>query len=109
MVAHDDFSHGADFAARISATGFSWAAVGENIATGYDTAKAVVTGWMASSGHCENILSPRFAFVGTGIVPRGIRSLGTRGATWTQDFGLPAGWRPPSRSFGPADGCPYRG
>ena len=109
MVVSGDFSHGANFGARITAAGFNWSAAGENIATGYPTAKAVVGGWMASLGHCQNILSPRFAFVGTGIVPRGIRSLGTGGATWTQDFGLPLGWRQPSRDFGPAGGCPYRG
>ena len=35
MVAFRDFTHGADFAARISAVGFHWSSVGENIATGF--------------------------------------------------------------------------
>jgi uncharacterized protein YkwD len=108
MVANDDFSHGADFGARIRMFGFDWSTAGENIATGYPTATAVVTGWMASLGHCQNILSPRFAFVGTGIAPQGISSVGTGGATWTQDFGLPIGWRVPSHKSAPADGCPYK-
>lgn len=107
MVADNDFSHGADFGARIRMFGFDWSAAGENIATGYPTAAAVLTGWMASLGHCQNILSPRFAFVGTGIAPQGISSVGTGSATWTQDFGLPIGWHAPSRKLGPAHGCPY--
>jgi uncharacterized protein YkwD len=108
MVANDDFSHGTDFGARIRTFGFDWSAAGENIATGYPTASAVVTGWMASLGHCQNILSPKFAFVGTGIVPQGISSIGTGSATWTQDFGLPIGSSAPSHKSGPANGCPYK-
>jgi hypothetical protein len=64
---------------------------------------------MASAGHCENILDPRFSRVGTGIVDRGVPRYGNGGATWTQDFALPRGSRYPSGDFGPADGCPYRG
>ena len=108
MVADNDFSHGADFGARIRMFGFDWSAAGENIATGYPTAAAVLTGWMANLGHCQNILSARFAFIGTGIAPQGISSVGTGSVTWTQDFGLPIGWRAPSRKLGPAHGCPYR-
>lgn len=107
MVTRDKFTHGTDFAARISAVGFDWASAGENIATGYPTPDTVVAAWMASLGHCRNILSPQFTFVGTGIVLHGIQPLHSGLATWTQDFGLPIGWRAPSRNFGPANGCPY--
>ena len=108
MVADNDFSHGSNFGARIRGFGFVWSAAGENIATGYATPDAVVNAWMASPGHCRNILSPRFAFIGTGVSPRGIRSVGSSGATWTQDFGLPIGRSAPSGDFGPANGCPYK-
>src|SRR6202042_2131961 len=37
MARHGAFSHGADFASRISAVGFSWSMAGENIATGFMT------------------------------------------------------------------------
>jgi len=107
MVADNDFTHGADFGARISAAGFDWSTAGENIATGFTTPVSVVDGWMASTGHCQNILSPQFAFVGTGVALAGIRSVGTGSATWTQDFALPARWRAPSRNSGPANHCPY--
>ena len=32
----------------------------------------------------------------------------SRGGTWTEDFGLGAGERPPSDDWAPAEGCPYR-
>ena len=67
MVSHRDFTHGADFASRISAVGFDWSNVGENIAAGFQTPAAVVRAWMASTGHCQNILSPIFRMVGTGV------------------------------------------
>jgi uncharacterized protein YkwD len=107
MVRSDIFSHGVNFAARISAVGFHWSMVGENIASGFATPAAVVRAWMASAGHCENILSPSFAAVGTGVSGRSIPGSGGAGA-WTQDFGLPMGQHPPSGNGGPARGCPYR-
>jgi uncharacterized protein YkwD len=106
MVRSGSFSHGADFAARISAVGFSWSTAGENIATGFSTPAAVVGAWMASTGHCQNILSPSFADVGTGVSSQGMAGAGSAG-TWTQDFALPMGQRAPSHRSGPASSCPY--
>ncbi len=105
MVASGDFSHGADFAARITAVGFSWSAAGENIATGFVTPRQVVRAWMDSTGHCRNILNPSYADVGTGVSARPLR--GFPPATWTQDFALPMGRSAPSGDWGPANGCPY--
>lgn len=107
MVTHRDFSHGADFAARISAVGFDWSNVGENIATGYRTATAVVRAWMASKGHCQNILNPVYRYVGTGVADNSISGYSTLAGTWTQDFGLLMGQHPASAKWGPAEGCPY--
>jgi uncharacterized protein YkwD len=107
MVATRTFSHGANFGARISAAGFRWSAAGENIATGFMTPRQVVNGWMASTGHCENILSPTYRDVGTGVNRHAIGGYSTGPATWTQDFALPMGRSAPSRRFGPMDSCPY--
>jgi uncharacterized protein YkwD len=107
MVRSDSFSHGANFAARITAVGFVWSMAGENIATGFSTPAQVVRGWMASTGHCQNILSPSFADVGTGVSNRRIPGFSSGGGTWTQDFGLPMGHHSPSSNTGPAGGCPY--
>lgn len=106
MVSHRNFTHGADFASRISAVGFNWSNVGENIAAGFETPAAVVRGWMASTGHCQNILSPVYRVVGTGI-SRGAPQSSAHG-TWTQDFGLWMGQHPASGNYGPAEGCPYK-
>jgi uncharacterized protein YkwD len=107
MVSHRDFTHGADFAARITAVGFHWSNAGENIATGFGTASAVVKGWMASTGHCQNILNPDYRYVGTGVSDHSILGFSSGGGTWTQDFGLIMGQHPASGNWGPAEGCPY--
>jgi uncharacterized protein YkwD len=57
---------------------------GENIAAGYSTPAAVMTGWMNSSGHRANILNCSSKAIGVGI---GRRSGSTYGIYWTQDFG----------------------
>jgi uncharacterized protein YkwD len=107
MVTHRDFSHGADFAARISAVGFNWSNVGENIATGYTTPSSVVKAWMASTGHCQNIFNPTYRDVGTGVSGNSIAGYSTLAGTWTQDFGLLMGQHAASGKWGPAEGCPY--
>jgi uncharacterized protein YkwD len=106
MVSSGQFTHGADFSIRITAAGFDWSAAGENIATGYRTPRQVVRAWMASTDHCQNVLNPSYANVGTGV---STHTLGRYGpSTWTQDFGLRMGHQAPSGNHGPAHGCPYR-
>ena len=107
MVASDQFTHGANFASRISAVGYDWRSAGENIATGFATPRAVVRAWMASTGHCQNILNPTYRNVGTGVSSRPVRGYATGAGTWTQDFALGMYSSPPSGNFSPANGCPY--
>jgi uncharacterized protein YkwD len=110
MVWRDVFDHvalGSDPGARISAAGFSWSSIGENIATGYPTPRDVVAAWMSSTGHCQNILSPSFRYVGQGVSTRAVRGISSGPATWTTDFGLPSGASAPSSNTGPANRCPY--
>ncbi len=106
MVDDGEFTHGSNFAGRISAVGYDWSTAGENIATGFATPAGVVNAWMGDVGHCRNILTPTFAAVGTGVSRLGVRGY-TNFGTWTQDFGLWMGDSPPSSNWGPADGCPY--
>lgn len=106
MVSTDQFTHGTNFAGRISAAGYVWRSAGENIATGYSTPRTVVRAWMASPGHCRNILNPTYRNVGTGISPRPVRGWATGMGTWTQDFALGMRQSAPSGNFGPMDGCP---
>jgi uncharacterized protein YkwD len=105
MVAADDFGHGSGPAARVSATGFRWSAVGENLASGFATPRRVVAAWMGNAGHCQIILNPLYTEVGTGVNRRPVRGYASGPATWAQDFALPAGRRAPSHNWGPAERC----
>ena len=107
MVHTHRFTHGANFASRISAVGYAWRAAGENIATGFSTPRAVVTAWMHSPDHCRNILDPHFRDVGTGESPAAVGSWASQPSTFTQDFGLLMSQNAPSRNSGPQNGCPY--
>lgn len=74
MGVRDFFAHtnpdGLDPTARAAAQGYPLGA-GENIAYGYADARAVVLGWMASAGHCRNLLgSAADLGVGTAAVGR---------------------------------------
>ncbi|WP_368861486.1 CAP domain-containing protein [Streptomyces griseorubiginosus] len=68
-------------AERISATGYRWSRVGENIAQGQQTPQAVMDTWMNSDGHRANILDCSFKDIGVGV------HTGSGGPWWTQDFG----------------------
>ena len=107
MVASGDFTHGSNFAGRISAVGYDWQMAGENIATGFATPQSVVAAWMASPDHCRNILDPSFRDIGTGVSPAAVGSWASQPSTWTNDFGLLMSQNPPSGNTGPQNGCPY--
>jgi uncharacterized protein YkwD len=60
--------------------------VGENIAAGYASVNAVVDGWMASDGHCANVMGANFRDVGVACVA----ASGSRyGSYWTMNLGRP--------------------
>jgi uncharacterized protein YkwD len=96
MVAKHYFDHnsksGATFVTRIKRTGWtrsrrSWT-VGENIGYGsgsYATPRAMVRGWMNSSGHRANILRRQFRMIGIGVANGA--PTGGSGATYATDFG----------------------
>jgi uncharacterized protein YkwD len=107
MVARGTFSHGSEFARRISNAGYDWAAAGENIATGFSTPSAVVRAWMADAGHCQNILNPLYGDLGVGINRHPVAGAASGPATWTQDFGLSIFQSPAAHDWRPANGCPY--
>jgi uncharacterized protein YkwD len=70
-------SHGPD--ARIRAQGYEFSACSENIHAGSGDPEGAHKGWIHSSGHHRNILTPEWKEMGTGRV----------GKFWTQNFGLP--------------------
>lgn len=78
-------SNGSTFVQRIESAGYTaWLALAENIAAGQTTASSVVTSWMASTGHCNNIMNGTFKHLGVGYYYAGTA---TYKHYWTQDFG----------------------
>jgi serralysin len=70
MALNDYFSHtgldGSSPGDRINAKGYWYSWAGENIAAGYDRPESVVSGWMNSQGHRDNILNCNFVHIGVG-------------------------------------------
>lgn len=56
-------SNGSTVSTRVEGVGYRWTSVGENVAAGRATAPATLAQWMASPGHCANIMNPRFVDV----------------------------------------------
>ncbi|MEV1287292.1 CAP domain-containing protein [Micromonospora sp. NPDC049679] len=85
QAAHASMSHtGSDGSSpwdRAERSGYT-RAIGENVAAGYRTADAVMTGWMNSDGHRANILNCQAKAIGVGLAAA---SDGT--IYWTQMFG----------------------
>lgn len=52
----------------ITATGYDYKTAGENLAYGFSTASATITGWMNSPPHRENLLSSSYTEVGFGYL-----------------------------------------
>jgi uncharacterized protein YkwD len=90
MAASNYFSHtsqdGRDPGQRITGAGYAWRAYGENIAAGQTSAQAVVDGWLASPGHCANIMNDSYVDMATACVASGSAAYKTY---WTMDLGRP--------------------
>jgi uncharacterized protein YkwD len=91
MATHNLFDHrgsdGLSPGERVTRAGYKWRMAGENIASGMTSAEAVVSGWLASPHHCENIMGPRFTQMGVAWY----YEVGSAdGIYWTQVFGTPA-------------------
>lgn len=72
MAARRYFDHvspdGKRVSQRVAAQGYPWRAVGENLAGGDTTVAGVISGWLASPGHCKNLMSPAYAEVAVSCV-----------------------------------------
>jgi uncharacterized protein YkwD len=89
MARYDYFEHtGMDGSVpkeRLARLGYRSLLTGENIAYAPESAEEVVSGWLASPGHCANIMEPRFREMGIAF------AVGRkRGAIyWVQDLAEP--------------------
>ena len=93
LATQNFFSHqgkdGSTLSTRVAATGYDFAAAGENIAAGQRTAEKVFDDWMRSDGHRKNILAEGYTEVGFGLFDATGSS--DFGKYWVQNFGKPDG------------------
>jgi uncharacterized protein YkwD len=90
MLTHNFFAHeghdGSNPAQRVAATGYRYGITGENIASGPANAQEAVDGWIASPGHCENLMDARFTESGIAYSASGS---GPPRIYWVQEFAAP--------------------
>jgi len=71
---------------RAELAGYAGQQIGENIAAGQDTVRKVVDGWLASPGHCANLMNPQFRDLGAAYA---VDPKSDAGIYWTAMFGTP--------------------
>lgn len=88
MASNNFFSHtgsdGLTVSNRVTATGYKWRAVGENIAAGQPTEEVVMQDWIGSPGHCANIMNPTYQDFGSAVI---FTDQANFPSYWTQVFG----------------------
>lgn len=90
MARHSFFSHtghdGSQVAQRADRSAYAWRRIGENLAGGQTTAAAAVEGWLASPGHCANLMQPDFTEMGLAYA---VNLQSSQGVYWVQVLGTP--------------------
>ncbi|BDM22387.1 CAP domain-containing protein [Pseudomonas sp. LRP2-20] len=66
--------------------GYRGRQIGENIAAGQGSPSKAMAGWLASPGHCANLMNPMFTQVGAAYVAN---ARSDEGVYWTMVFGAP--------------------
>ncbi|MGY2185464.1 Cysteine-rich secretory protein family protein [compost metagenome] len=69
---------------RAELAGYDFQQIGENIAAGQDSVRKVVDGWLASPGHCANLMNPQFRDLGAAYA---VDPKSDAGIYWTAMFG----------------------
>lgn len=72
---------------RVRAAGYPLRRAGENLAGGLETMDEVLTSWLASPAHCENLMSPDFEDAGLACA----RGAGELGTYWVLELARPSG------------------
>lgn len=70
MSRNNFFSHtgsnGSSLGNRVTNAGYTWSSVAENIAAGQRSLGSAIDGWIASPGHCVNMMSANVTQIGLG-------------------------------------------
>ena len=90
MAAGNYFAHqdpdGDMPADRAWAAGYGGRQIGENIAAGQGSPNQAMAGWLASPGHCANLMNPMFTQVGAAYAAN---ARSDKGIYWTMLLGAP--------------------
>ncbi|UZE25739.1 CAP domain-containing protein [Pseudomonas sp. B21-056] len=90
MARGNYFAHrdpdGRSVADRAKGAGFRGRKIGENIAAGQGSPNQAMQDWLASPGHCANLMNPMFTQVGAAYATD---SRSDAGVYWTMVFGAP--------------------
>lgn len=88
MATNNYFSHtsldGRTFTQRVLAAGYSYSAAGENIAAGQTSVQDVMTAWINSPGHCQNMMNTTFQDIAVACVRN---DASTYRLYWTMNLG----------------------
>ena len=91
MAAHNYFLHtsrdGSNTGERITGAGYAWGTYAENIAAGQTTVDQVMRDWLASPGHCVNIMRHRVTEMGVACVRNDASKYKWY---WSMEFARPA-------------------
>ncbi len=77
---------GRSAADRVTDAGYRWQSVAENVAAGQTGAEQVVDTWLASAGHCANLMNARYSDTGVGVA---VSDADDRGIYWVQVYAAP--------------------
>jgi hypothetical protein len=98
MAQNNYFSHtnleGLQVSDRVTAVGYSYSRVGENIAYGFASPADTMNQWMNSAGHRQNILRSEYTEIGVGYA---YSNTSKRKHIWVQVFGTPRVTTAPSK------------
>ena len=90
MAAHGYLGHkgsdGSRPADRAARAGYAWKAVAENGAAGQPSAEEVVATWLASPGHCRNLMTARYSETG---IAHAVNPDAEKGIYWAQLYATP--------------------
>ncbi|MEO8202446.1 MAG: CAP domain-containing protein [Betaproteobacteria bacterium] len=86
-----DSRNGTSSADRVERAGYDYGGTAENIAAGQMTTEAAMAAWLASPGHCANLMQADYLEMGAGMASNRQSEMG---AYWTQVFGTPRVARP---------------
>ncbi len=77
---------------RVERAGYDYGATAENIAQGQPTPEAAMAGWLASAGHCANLMNAEYTEMAVAMASN---RRGAMGTFWTMVLATPI--RAPSR------------